>query len=407
MNQATDTHSRGIGNYGPAWIVSAVACGPATLTSLAIAGGAFGYQLFWVVIASALFAFVAQFLGAKAGIIGGQGIIATVRQVWGRRLAWILAINALAVTWLAAIALMNALVGVSGMITGLHTRWWAVLWAVLLFVLVGLGGYRLLETVSKALVAAMVGCFLVTVLVARPDLSQMVGGMVPRLAGGRSVALTAAGITGGAVHITIIAMHSYTVNARGWGTAELEVARRDTFGSMVIAFGLYSIGIFLAAAAVLHPAGIRIGNIFELSATLRPLLGRYAAAVFSAGLFGAVISTIGPTVLAGGYFLADAARWPLDTGDRRFRLAVAAGCLVSAAGAFLGGNIAVTLMVMLALGLCGTPFILVLLMVLLNKRSWAGSHRNRTALNVAGGAVIVLTCVLALRFVLTHSGVAG
>ncbi|MBU0768117.1 MAG: divalent metal cation transporter, partial [Proteobacteria bacterium] len=53
---------------GPAWIVSAVACGPATMASVSIAGAHYGYQLLWVVVLSALLAFVVQFMAAKVGI---------------------------------------------------------------------------------------------------------------------------------------------------------------------------------------------------------------------------------------------------------------------------------------------------------------------------------------------------
>ena len=70
---------------GPAWVVSAVACGPATMASVSIAGAHYGYQLLWVVVLSALLAFVVQFMAAKVGLIGGKGIIALVEERWGRR----------------------------------------------------------------------------------------------------------------------------------------------------------------------------------------------------------------------------------------------------------------------------------------------------------------------------------
>lgn len=390
---------------GPAWIISAVAAGPATMASVSMAGGMFGYEVFWVVVLSALLAFVAQYMAAKVGIIGGKGIISTVEEVWGKALAWVLMIDALLATWLAAAVLMKALVATTGLITGVESTWWSIFWAAALFALVGMGGYKALEKVCKALVAFVVCCFLVTVFKVGPDIGKMFAGLVPSLPGGSSGALMMAGIMGGAVHITIIAMHTYNVNARGWGKKQMGLARMDTFLSMFVAFGVYSAAIFLAGAAILHPKGLQVKNVFDLASTLKPVLGPYAGPVFLAGLWGAVISTISPTFLAGGYFLADKMKWGLDVKDKRFRAAILVGCLVSLIGPVFKGSFLVMLVVMLALGLCGTPLIILLIMMLLNKKDWAGENKNSIVLNIAGAAALVITTLLAARFVLSKLGV--
>jgi manganese transport protein len=369
-----------------------------------MAGSLYGYQVLWVVVLSALLAFIAQYLAAKTGLIGGQGIISIVEKRWGRTLAWILTIDAVAATWLAAAVLMKALVSATALITGLTSPWWSLLYAGLIFILVGLGGYRWLEKVCKILVAFIVACFTVTVVVAAPDASAMLHGLVPVLPGGAKGGLMLAGIMGGAVHITIIAMHTYNVNARNWSREQIGLARLDTFLSMVGAFGLYSVAIYLAAAVVLHPAGIEVKNAFDLAQALTPALGPYAGGIFLAGLWAAVLSTIAPTFLAGGYFLADKLHWGRTVADARFKALVLLGCLVSLIGPFIGGSFLTMLVVMLALGLCGTPLILLLLMLLLNQKDFAGPDRNGWLLNLGGSLVLLITTFLAVRFILTNFG---
>ncbi|MEJ2223438.1 MAG: Nramp family divalent metal transporter [Desulfobacterales bacterium] len=166
---------------GPAWIISAVACGPATMASVSIAGAHYGFQLLWVVVLSALLAFVVQFMAAKVGIIGGKGIIALVEESWGNVWAWILMIDALLATWLAAAVLMKALVSTTGLVTGLSTPWWSLVYVVLIFILVGVGGYSWVERVCKVLVAIVVCCFIVTVIMVKPDLSGMARGLIQHL----------------------------------------------------------------------------------------------------------------------------------------------------------------------------------------------------------------------------------
>ncbi|MBW2092736.1 MAG: Nramp family divalent metal transporter [Deltaproteobacteria bacterium] len=392
---------------GPAWIVSAVACGPATMASVSLAGALFGYQLLWVVILSALLAFVAQFMAAKLGIVTGKGIIALVDQRLGNTWGWILMIDALLATWLASTILMKAFVDVTALITGLTSPWWSLLYATFVFLIVGMGGYKLLEWVCKVLVSIVVLCFIITVLVVTPDLTKILKGLIPTIPGGIDSALMMAGIMGGAVHITIIAMHTYNVNSKGWGQGQMKLAWMDTFFSMFIAFGLYSVAIFLATASALHPENIKITSAMDLAKALKPFLGPYAGAVFLAGLWGAVLTTITPTFLAAGYFLSDKMGWELNVKDPRFKAVVFVGCLLSLIGPMLKGSFLFLLVLMLALGLCGTPFIIIIIILLLNKKDVVRDYKNSLVLNALGVLTLLVTSLLAIRFILSKLGLWG
>lgn len=393
-----------IRRMGPAWIISAVACGPATLASVSLAGSRFGYRLLWVVILSALLAFVAQYLAARVGLLSGQGIISLVERSLGRTWAWLLTLDALAATWLAAAILMKALTEVTGLITGLASPWWSLSYGAAIFLLVGMGGYKPLEAVSKGLVVLVVLCFVITLTIARPEADGVLRGLVPTLPGGLDGAMMSAGIMGGAVHVTILAMHAYNLKSRGWTEREINLAWWDTFLSMFLAFGLYSTSVFLVSAAVLHPQGLDGGQPLVLARSLTPLLGPWAGAVFLAGLWGAALSTITPTFLAAGFFAADKLGWELSVRDRRFRLVVLAGILLSLVGPHLEGGFVPLLVVMLALGLCGTPLILVILLILGNRKAVVGQNRNPVILNLMGLAALGVTSFLALRFVLSRLG---
>ncbi len=392
---------------GPAWVVSAVACGPATIASVSLAGALFGYQLLWVVILSALLAFVAQFMAAKLGILSGQGIISLVNKRMGPVWGWILMIDALLATWLASTVLMKAFVDVTALITGLSSPWWSLLYAAFVFLVTGVGGYKILEWLCKVLVALVVLCFVTTVIIVRPEMDMVLKGLIPTIPGGMDSALMMAGIMGGAVHITIIAMHTYNVNSRGWGQSQMKLAWTDTFLSMFIAFGLYSVAIFLAAASVLHPAGIKVKGALDLALALKPSLGPYANAVFLIGLWGAVLSTITPTFLAAGYFLSDKMGWGLNVRDRRFKAVIFAGCLLSLIGPMLKGSFILLLVIMLALGLCGTPFIIFIILLLLNKKDVVSAHKNSLLLNTLGVLALLVTSVLAVRFIFSKLGLWG
>lgn len=390
---------------GPAWIISAVACGPATLVSVIKAGSAFGYDLLWVVVLSAVFGTTAQYLAARIGLLEGRGIISATQDRLGRGWAWVLAVDAVLATYLAAMVLMNALVGVTSLITGVVTPWWGLFYGVVLSAVLIKGRYRWFENLCKLLVLGVVVCFVVTALQADISWGQAIKGLAPSLPGGVNSALLAAAIMGGAVHITIIGMHTYNTNARGWTLKDLPLARFDTVASMGLAFGIYSLAIFLVGAALLNPAGVMVTGPRAVVSSLAPLLGKNAMGIFLAGFWAATFSTIMPTFLAAAYFIFDKMGWQATRTSNRFRLVLLGGVLLSMVGPFIKGGFFVLLPVMLALGLCGTPLIIGIILYLLNKKDYYPGQTNSWVLNLLGAITLIITTFLAGRFVFTKLGI--
>jgi manganese transport protein len=390
---------------GPAWIISAVACGPATLASVSIAGAAYGFDLLWVVVLSAVFGATAQYLAARIGVIEGKGIVATTEQRLGKVWAWLLAVDAILATYLAALVLMNALVGITSLVTGIKTPWWGIPYAILISMGLIRGGYRWFENICKLLVGLVVCCFIITALQANIGFVEVVRGIIPGVPAGMDSALMIAAILGGAVHITIIGMHTYNTNLRQWTRKDLGLARFDNTLSMGVAFGIYSVAIFLVAAAVLHPHHIKISVATDAALSLGPLLGKNAQVIFLLGLWGAALSTISPTYLAGAYFIFDKMKWPLDAKDKKFPILILGGALLSALGPFLKGSFFLLLPLMLALGLCGTPLIIAIILYLLNKKEVAEGYKNSIVLNVLGVLTLLVTTIVAIRFILVKTGI--
>ena len=385
---------------GPAWIISAVACGPATLASVSIAGASYGFDLLWVVILSAIFGATAQYLAARIGIIEGRGIIATVEQRLGNFWAWFLAIDAVLATYIAALVLMNALVGITSLVTHIDTAWWGIPYALIIALVLIRGGYRWFENICKVFVGFVVCCFIITAMQADIAFVDLAGGIIPDIPGGMDSALMIAAILGGAVHITIIGMHTYNTNARKWARKDLGLARFDNTLSMGFAFGIYSLAIFVVAAAVLHPNNIKIKLATDAALSLGPLLGENAMVIFLLGLWAATLSTISPTFLAGTYFIFDKMKWEPNPKDRKFHIVILGSALLSAFGPFIKGSFFLLLPFMLALGLCGTPLIIAIILYLLNKREVVGEYGNSVVLNVLGIITLVITTLVAVRFIL-------
>jgi len=245
---------------------------------------------------------------------------------------------------------MKTLAGVSATIVesaGVGTaaltdpRFWGVLWAVILALGLAGGGYRLAEVGAKLLVSIVVVAFVASAFVVPIDPVAAANGLKPAIPAGVDGALVAAGILGGAVHITLLTMQSYTMRARGWTARDADIATFDVVSSMLVAFGIFSLGVFLVAASVLPSAGVDPATIDGVGAaqTLGPIAGEYATWLFLAGLLGAAVSTLGGNTIVPPYLLADKLGWEQSVTDGRYRAAIVAVALASAVGAFPRGSV--------------------------------------------------------------------
>lgn len=381
-----------LSGMGPSWVVGAVAAGPATIASLVTAGAAFDYALLWVVVLSAAAGTVAQYLAMRLGLLTERGIVAVVEARLGERWAWLLVADVVVAAGAAQLVILNTLAAVTATITGVGAGVCGVAWAVVLAVGLAGRGYGFLELGAKLLVGGVVVAFVSSLFVVPVDTGRALRGLVPTLPAGSAV--LAAGILGGAVHVTLVTMHSYTMRARGWTASEYDLATFDVVASMLVAFGVYSVAVFLVAAGVLtDPSLTTVGA----AKALGPLVGPGAEWLFLLGLGGAAVSTLGGNTVAPPFLLADKLGWGTTVEDGRYRALLAGFALLSAPGAFIGGEVLGQLVLVLALGTVGTPFALALVLYLLN--SPAVSEPTPTLANVGGVAIFLVSGALAANFV--------
>ncbi len=374
------------------------------MASLLTAGASFGYDLLWIVVLSAALGSLSQYLAMRLGLLTEEGIVSTVEKNLGEGWAWLLVVDAVLAAGLAQLVIMKTVADVSATITGVDARIWGVAWAVILAVGLAGGGYRIAEIGAKILVSGVVLAFVASVFVVPIDPGAAISGAVPSLPGGLSGAVTAAGVLGGAVHITLITMQSYTMRSHGWRRGDYGVATFDIITSMLVAFGVYSLAIFVVAASVLHSPDIDAAQLTATSAAraLEPIAGANAKWIFLMGLWGAAVSTLGGNTVVPPYLVADKLGWEKDVSDVRYRILLVFVAGISALGAFLGGSFFPLLVLVLAFGLVGTPFALAIVLYLLN--SDAVGEPNPTVLNLGGLVLIGITFLTATSFVREQIG---
>ena len=253
-----------------------------------LAGGStFGYRLLWVLVLSNLMAILLQTLAARLGIVSGRDLAQACRDSFPRSVCnalWILCEVAIAACDLAevlgaAIALkllfhIPLLIGVVA--TALDTI--LVLW-------LSRFGIRLIEAMILSLIAVITGCFLVELAFAKPVISELVSGLVPRI-DGKSLYI-AVSIIGATVMPHNFYLHSALVQTRRIGRTiaeKREACRFNMIDSCIALNGALIVNgaILILAAAVLFKQHIAVAEIEQAHELLSPLLGTTAASVLFA-----------------------------------------------------------------------------------------------------------------------------
>lgn len=389
-------------SLGPIWVAGAIAIGPATMASVLSAGANLGFSALWIILASAGFGTFSVFLAARLGLFGREaGIVEATQKFLGPHWAWILVAIGVLASGVAQLVIMRSLAGVSVAMFGGQAGPWSVAWAVVLAIGLGIGGYKALEIGAKIVVSLVVLAFLASLFVIPWSTADVGSAFTPHVPSDLTSALVLAGVIGGAVHIALITMTSYTMRNRGWTRKDYPLAKFDTVSSMFVLFGIYSVAIFAVAAALLHAnpnAPVPLTHI-SASLALGPLVGEHAKWLFLVGLWGAAVSTLGGNSLVPPFLVASKMGWATTVKDIRFRFLIVAVTLLSGFGGFLSlENFLTSLVYVLAFGLVGTTFAIAVVLFLLNLRR-ATPEPTPTWMNLAGIALLVFTAVVGGNYV--------
>ncbi|MEZ0543047.1 Nramp family divalent metal transporter [Fibrella arboris] len=283
-----------------------------------IAGGAqFGYRLLSVVLISNLFAILLQHLALKLGIATERDLAQACRDHYSRPVGiglWMLAEIAIAATDLAevigsAIAL-NLLFGmplpVGIVVTAID---------VLLLLWLQNKGFRMIEIIVAGLIFLILACFAYELLVSRPDVNALLGGLVPRaeVVTNPGMLYIAIGILGATVMPHNLYLHSSIVQTRDYPRTEtgkakaIKFATIDSSVSLLLAFFINAAILILAAAAFHFSGNQQVADITDAHRLLDPLLGvqlasmLFAVALLASGQNSTLTGTLAGQIVMEGF----------------------------------------------------------------------------------------------------------
>lgn len=276
---------------GPALMVSVGYMDPGNWGTDLAAGSEFRYRLLWVLLMSNLMALLLQTLATRLGVVTGRDLAQACREsyprqtVWG---LWGLTEIAIAATDLAEV--IGTIIGLK-LLFGVPYAWGLAICTADTFVLLALQrrGVRLLELITLALVGTIAVCFIVEIVLARPDLGQVIRGFVPGLAlddkgtyaGSLYVAI---GMLGATVMPHNLYLHSALVQTRAFPQTPEGKALACKYNFFDSALALNCAFFINAAILVLAAATFekKVDTLQDAHRLLTPALGTAVASVLFA-----------------------------------------------------------------------------------------------------------------------------
>lgn len=313
---------------GPAYLVSVGYMDPGNWATDIAGGSRFGYGLIWVLLMSNLMALLLQSLSARLGLVRQLDLAQASRSTYSRPVnfcLWILAEIAIAACDLAEV--LGMAIGLQ-LLFGLPLIWGVSLTVLdtLLLLLLQSYGMRKIEIFIIGLVAIIGGAFIVEMILAKPNMGELVQGFVPSLPGeskeAKDLALyIAIGIIGATVMPHNLYLHSSLVQTRRINTSEKGIWSAIKFNLIDSTIALnaalfVNAAILVLAASTFYRAGMHeVEDIQDAHKLLAPLLGTelapilFGVALVAAGQSSTITGTLAGQIVMEGYLNLRIAPW--------------------------------------------------------------------------------------------------
>jgi manganese transport protein len=280
---------------GPGYLVAVGYMDPGNWATDLAGGARYGYTLLSVIMLSNLMAILLQALSARLGIASGRDLAQACRDHYSPPVTfvlWLLCEVAIAACDLAEV--VGSAIALN-LLFGLPLTWGVCLTAFDVLIVLYLQQYRFryVETLVVLLIIGIAGSFGVELLLARPDITGVLGGLIPspQIAQNPDMLYIAVGILGATVMPHNLYLHSSIIQTRKYGDAlesrrqAIRFATIDSTVALMSALFLNGAILVMAAATFHRTPHEGVADISDAYLLLAPLLGtQLASTLFAVAL---------------------------------------------------------------------------------------------------------------------------
>ena len=255
------------------------------------------------------------------------------------------------------------------------------------------GGFRPIELIIGALVAAIALCYLVEIFIAPVDWAAAgLGSVLPRLPDADALTI-AVGIVGATIMPHAVYLHSGLTQDRAPARNDRERRLLVRFSNIEVLValgvaGLVNMAMVIMAASAFHAGHSDVAEIETAYHTLTPLLGAAAAGVFLTALLASGLSSSAVGTMAGQMIMQGFVGFHIPIIIRRLVTMIPAFIVV-----WLGANSTNALVISQVVLSIALPAPVITLLMFTRRKDIMGAFANSRLTNVAAivGAILILT----------------
>jgi NRAMP (natural resistance-associated macrophage protein)-like metal ion transporter len=396
-------------SLGPGIITGAADDDPSGIATYSIAGAQLGTKLLWTALLTWPLMAAVQMMCARIGKVTGRGLAGNLKQRFPRWLLLAVVIALLIANTINIAADLAGMADAASMLSGINSRWFVVVFALLISWATIRLEYRQIASVLKWMVLVLVA-YPITAFVVGADWGQVLRDtLIPSMPHARNEWATLVAILGTTISPYLFfwqaseeveeeksAGQSTLASRRGATPEELELRNIDVgvgafFSNTVMFF------IILTTAITLNRHGIvNIETSRQAAEALRPFAGNFAATLFTLGVVGVGFLAIPTLAGSTAYGFAETLGWRQGlnkklTGARWFYALILGSTGMGVALDFVGINPVRALYWTAVINGLLAPFLMVaILIVAADKRLMQGQPSSRLGWIVVAIATIAM-----------------
>lgn len=392
----------------------------AAVGTYAQAGARFGYNILWMAPLALPMMIAVVYLSGKLGMVTGEGLFSVLRRRSPRWLLFLVLVGVIIGNIIEAGADIGGMAAALGLLVPLPR--WAILVGVTAAALTFqiLGSYTFIRNVLRVLAMSLLA-YVASALMARPHWGLVLRGtLIPHLHFDREGLMMIVAIIGTSlsayiftwqsneeVEEKIAAGHRTLRQRRGATPTQLRQSFWDVVFGMVFS-NLVMYFIMLATAATLFVSGHRgIESASDVALALKPVAGKYASALFAIGIIGVGMLAVPVMTTGAAYDICQAAgaRTGLSLKPNEAKLfyfAITVFTLAAMVLNFLGINPMRALVFAGIVQGFSTPPLMVLIMVMTNRRKIMGDRTNRLVINILGWGTTAVIWAASIGLIISY-----
>jgi Mn2+/Fe2+ NRAMP family transporter len=265
---------------------------PPGITVYSVLGTEYGYELLWVLLLSTVALIAFHSLGARMGVVTGQGLMGLIRDRYGPRY------GGAAMAALLVANLGTTCAELAGVAAG--------------FELFGISRYLAVPVVTVGVSVLVLGgrfhqfvAYIAAGFVVHPDWEQVATGLlVPRMPlTAEAIVIVTATVGTTLAPWGLSFIQSYAVDKK-LTVDDLRYEHVDVITGSVLT-GVIGLFVVITCAATLHAHGLHVNSAADAAEALAPLAGPYARDLFAIGIIGAAILASAVLPLSTAYSISE------------------------------------------------------------------------------------------------------